>query len=139
MGDPCTKSEVYDYLRARNDCAAETAFFNSYLASGKESALANFVKRCMERINFSVRQNSIGQKVPDNWRELALADSARIREAFSEFGVDHVVNADQTFVRFYPEKEYVLAPKGAKCIGGKMNSNEKSWVHAHGWCRHECQ
>jgi hypothetical protein len=37
-----------------------------------------------------------------------------------------IVNADQTFLRFYPEHEYVLAPTGCKRVGGKIRSDEKS-------------
>jgi hypothetical protein len=71
-----------------------------------------FLSRCLDRINFSVRKNSIGQKVPENWRELSVANAEEVRKVFKEADVEVIVNADQTFLRFYPEHEYVLAPTG---------------------------
>ena len=125
-GDPATRNEVYDMLRIRDDCAQDTEFFKSMFSSGKQSCLSNFVTRCLDRIHFTVRKNSIGQKVPVNWRELALADSTKIKQVFKEAQVDIVINSDQTFIRFFPEMEFVLAPSGAKRVGGKINTNEKS-------------
>ena len=52
--------------------------------------------------------------------------SDKIHQKFSDAGVDVVLNADHTFVRFHPGKEFVLAPMGAKCIGGKINLDEKA-------------
>ena len=54
--------------------------------------------------------------------------SKKIRRKFIDAGVDVVVNADHTFLRFYPEEEYVLAPnpKGPKRIGGKIKFDEKA-------------
>jgi hypothetical protein len=34
-----------------------------------------------------------------------------------DFGATHVVNADQTFMRFFPEAEQVAAPTGVKRVG----------------------
>ena len=52
--------------------------------------------------------------------------SEKIRQKFIDAGVDVVVNADHTFLRFYPEEEYVLLPKGPKRIGGKIKLDEKA-------------
>ena len=52
--------------------------------------------------------------------------SDKIHQKFSDAGVDVVLNADHTFVRFYPEEEYVLAPMGVKRIDGKIELDEKA-------------
>jgi len=40
--------------------------------------------------------------------------------------VEILINADQTFVRFFPESEYVLAPTGIRRVGGKVRADEKT-------------
>ena len=125
-GDPCTRNEAYDELRTRDDCAEGTEFYNSYLLPAKGAQLANFLSRCLERMHFSNRRNSIGQKVPADWREKAEANVKEIKRILKELGVEVVINADQTFIQYYPESEYVLAPKGARRVGGNLESNEKS-------------
>jgi hypothetical protein len=125
-GDPVTRQETYDMLRVHDDCGEGTPFFNSFFAPNKSAALAGFLTRCLDRMNFAVRKNSIGQKVPEDWRELAVANVEEIRKALQEANVDIVVNADQTFLRFMPEQEYVLAPKGCKRVGGKVKTDEKA-------------
>lgn len=115
-------------LRTGDDCSEGTSFQESYFADGKRTSLTNFVSRTLERINFCARKNSIGQKFPQNWRELAVANSAEIRKLLREANVDVVINADQTFLKYYPEMDMVLAPTGAKRIGGKINVNEKAGI-----------
>ena len=67
----------------------------------------------LERMGFCNRKNSVGQSVPDTWYNDTLEAAYEIREKFKREGVEIVVNADQTFIQFHPESEYVLAPKGA--------------------------
>jgi hypothetical protein len=125
-GDPATRQEVYDMLRTRDDCDVGSAYYEGFLTPNKQAGLAGFVTRCLNRINYSERKNSIGQKVPEDWREQAIANAEEVRKVFKEADVDIVVNADQTFLRFYPEQEYVLAPKGCKRVGGKVKTDEKA-------------
>ena len=98
-------------------------FYEKYLRAGKEAGLSNFLSRCLKRINFSSRKNSISQVVPDTWRADAETASAEIRDAFKD--CDVIVNADQTFVKMYLEDEKVLAPVGTKRVGGKVNAADK--------------
>jgi hypothetical protein len=100
-------------LRCHEDCAAGSAFHTSNVA-GKETALAEFLKHALDRINFSCQKNSVGQKVPENWRELLIQNVKNIRELFAKEKVDIVVNADQCFIRFYPE-------------------GQKGRIYMHGW------
>lgn len=126
-GDPITRPEVYTELMDREDCAEGTEFFKSYLDPNKcQSGLSNFLTRCLNRIHFGARSESIGQKVPDNWRPMAEADAKTIRTDFKAADIDIVMNADQTFVHFYSEVGKVLAPKGTKRVGGKIKANEKA-------------
>ncbi len=80
--------------------------------------------RCLRRINFVSRKNSIGQVVPDNWRELAEETAERIRKNLAD--CDVIVNADQTFVKLYMESDFVLAPVGTKRVGGKVDTDKKA-------------
>lgn len=125
-GDPASRHEAYDMIRCRDDCAEGSDFHNRYLLDSKKSALAMFVTRCLDRMNYCVRKNSIGQKVPADWRERSEVNVEEIVAVLKEAKVEVVINADQTFIRYYPESDYVCAPKGAKRIGGNLSSNEKS-------------
>ena len=93
------------------------------MCAGKESSLANFLTRCLRRIDFVARKNSIGQVVPDDWRQLSEKSSESIRNNLRD--CDVIVNADQTFVKLYMEDETVLAPVGTKRVGGKVNPSDK--------------
>ena len=122
-GDPCTRLEVYDEIRARDDTTPGSEFYKTHLAPGKKPALAGFLTRCLKRINFSARKNSISQVVPDTWRQDAEKASTLIRERLKD--CDVIVNADQTFIRMYMEEEKVLAPTSTKRVGGKVNVKDK--------------
>eukprot|EP00957_Ditylum_brightwellii_P032919 2496244-Ditylum_brightwellii.AAC.1 len=52
------------------------------LVYGKESAVAIFITRVLKRIGFTMRKNSIGQTVPDDWVDQALESKQRIQETF---------------------------------------------------------
>ena len=69
------------------------------------------------------RKNSIGQVVPNSWREDSEEASKEIREKLKD--CDVVVNADQTFIKLHMEHEKVLAPSGTKRVGGKVNPTDK--------------
>ena len=43
-----------------------------------------------------------------------------------EANCDVVVNADQTFVNFYPETKQVIAPTAVKRVGGCVKSDDKA-------------
>ena len=122
-GDPTTRMEVYDEIHARDDTAPGTEFHNKHLRAGKGPALANFLTRCLKRINFAARKNSISQVVPDTWRQDSVEASQRIRERLKD--CDVIINADQTFVKMYMEAEKVLAPVATKRVGGKVNAADK--------------
>ena len=43
--------------------------------------------------------------------EIGGLESVRICETFRLAEIDVLINADETFLRFYPEEEHVIAPK----------------------------
>jgi hypothetical protein len=55
---------------------------------------------------------------------MSIQDSASIKRIFINAEFEIILHADQTFVHFYPKKEYVLSPTGATCVGGKINLND---------------
>ena len=79
----------------------------------------------LERSGWSLRKNSIGQTVPEDWRDMAEKNAARIQMRFSEEEVEVTINADQTFVNFFMEEEEVVAPTGTKRAGGRINADVK--------------
>ena len=101
----------YDELRLRY---TEGPFFEAVLKPDKTSVLCNFLRRSMDRIGYVVRQHSIGQTIPQDWKDQAITSSMEIRKRFQENNVDVILNADQTFVKFLHDDRFKLAPKGSK-------------------------
>ncbi|CAK4163939.1 unnamed protein product [Aphanomyces euteiches] len=66
-------------------------------------------------MHYSARCGSIGQAVPKNWNDIAVEDSARIRERMKN--CDRIVAMDETFILFHPHKEKLLVPTGSKRVG----------------------
>ena len=128
LGDPIGKIELKGEIISREDCDEGTEFYNNYLDPEKGSAASgftNWLKRCLERAGWSLRKNSVGQTVPEDWRQKAEANAKRIRERFKEEDVEVTINADQTFVNFFMEETQVVAPKGTKRVGGKIKADVK--------------
>ena len=135
IGDPIGKGELADELRARDDCREDFIveegdnFWQSYLDPAKDSAksgLSNWMSRVLDRMGWSMRKNSIGQTVPEDWREKAEKNAAELCKLFKDEGCTIVLNADQTFVNFYPEEQVVAAPKGVNRVGGRVKADVKA-------------
>ena len=69
--------------------------------------------------------STVSQKVPDNWVQIAQIQAERICETMRAAEVDVLINADETFVLFYPEDGHVIAPEGAKRVGSTNETNAK--------------
>ena len=122
QGNPIGKIEMKQEIITRDDCAEGTQFYNSYLDPKRNgSGYVNWINRVMAREGWSFRHNSVGQTLPEDWRQKAEDNVARINKKFKDDNVDIVRNADQTFVQFFMEEEYVAAPTGTKRIGGKVS------------------
>lgn len=74
---------------------------------------------------FSVRKTTIGQKLPDDWKEKAIRNTEALRNKMLDAGVDVLIKADQKFVQFYSERQYVLSPTGISRVEGKIKENVK--------------
>jgi len=107
-------------LRAREDFQPVTIFYNSFLTSNKGPHISQLLTQVLHFINFSVRKNTISQKIHYEWREMAITDSNQIRNLFKEKNVEIVIDFGQSFIQFNPEAQYLIAPKGARRIDRKM-------------------
>ena len=116
IGDPATRTGIMSELRVRNDGngIGDDEFYKTFLAEGKGAQLSKFLTKCIKNAGYSIRKNSIGQTVPDNWYQIAKEAAEKIHKRFVEEKVTDVCNADQTFMLFTPEEGYVIAPTGAK-------------------------
>ena len=98
---------------------------DSIFQDEKQASLSQWFSRLLHRHSWTVRKTTVSQKVPSNWIEVAQLDSARICETMRAAGVEVLINADQTFLRFYPEDDHVLAPVGSKRVGSTIKTDEK--------------
>ena len=83
------------------------------------------MKRVLKREGWSFRKNSVGQTVPEDWLEKAVDNAKRICERFRAAGVEEILNADQTFVKYHNEEETVVAPTNIKRVGGLVKADVK--------------
>ena len=126
LGDPATRESIVTELRLDVLNRENNEFHNSYLAAGKEAQLSRFVTDVIKREGFAVRKKSIGQTVPDNWREQAVEAAEIFRSVLKEEDVDDVVSADQTFVVYCNESKFVVAPAGVRRVGGHVKADCKN-------------
>ena len=69
----------------------------------------------------------IGQKIPDNWRELSLNFSKQTLEYFADKSISVIVTANQTFVKFLLAQENLLVPTGVKRVGTSVHNDDERW------------
>ena len=124
-GAPITPEQlqhmVMHHIKNSNDAPAIDLFIN-----GKRNTFNKFIQRVLKRNKFSVRNISISQSVPVDWRSKAEHNTMRIREKFRMEKVDVVINADETFLLFHPLGERLVAPTGVKRVGTVVQAdNEK--------------
>ena len=72
-----------------------------------------------------MRKETVSQKIPDNWKELSIAFSEEVQEKFRASGVNVIVCADQTFVKFLLADEKLLVPTGIRRVGTSVQSDDK--------------
>ena len=115
--------EIYHLLRTK--FTPGTLFHRLYLEDDKQPSLGQWFSRLLDRHNWTIRKTTVYQKVPANWIEIAQLDSARICEVMRAAGVEVLINADQTFLRSYPEVDRVLAPVGSKRVKPTIKMDDK--------------
>ena len=98
-----TCGPLYDQHLSKHDTRNKTA--------------RQWLRRVVDSANFSQRRESIGQKIPAEWRVLAERGAQRVRKTFSEAKVNVVINCDETFIRFHEASKKVLARKGSTRVG----------------------
>ena len=80
----------------------------------------------MAACGYTNRKSTISQKIPKDWYELTIASARDIRTKLKEFNPDHIVSADETFVKFHETSDKVLSPIGAKRVGAAVKVDEKA-------------
>ena len=127
MGDPISRPELY--MELEEAFTDGTPLFSQFLDPEKDNTgqqKAKWLSNTLARQGWSIRKRTVSQKVPENWFELAIECSEDILEQCEAAGIEHLVNADQTFMNFYHESEKVIAPRGAKRVGGNKQVDEKA-------------
>lgn len=79
--------------------------------------MRKFAERTLKSISFTTRKSSIAQKVPDNWKELALVGAEPVRILFLNEKVEVVLAADEIFLKFHKRDENLVVPRGVKRVG----------------------
>jgi hypothetical protein len=87
----------------------------------------------LKRNGWTLRKKTVSQKIPANWVEIAQTDSMRISDVMQRAGVDVLINADETFVKFYPADDRVIAPEGGLIGLDQTLKKTQKWV-ALLWC-----
>ena len=59
-------------------------------------------------------KNSIGQTMPEHWQNCAEVNAVALSKLLGDEKVEVTLNANKTFVYFYPEDYVVVAPKKHK-------------------------
>ena len=70
-------------------------------------------------------KKSITQKVPVNWKPLALQGAERVRRLFASEGEWYIINADETFLHFHEVSGRYIVPKGEEHVGIASKMSEK--------------
>mmetsp|Transcript_17294 Transcript_17294/g.42366 ORF Transcript_17294/g.42366 Transcript_17294/m.42366 type:complete len:712 (+) Transcript_17294:91-2226(+) len=91
-----------------------TKFYKNYFEIDNLSRFCNWRTRTLSRYGFSVRQKTISQSVPDDWADISQEAAEGIRYCFMAQNCGVIVNADQTFMRFHPGADSLIAPVGRK-------------------------
>ena len=77
-GNPLSKTTLYECIVGKY-CNIDCAFNDNILKSRNyPNSLHKFAERTLKSISFTTRRSSIAQKVPDNWKEVALVGAERV-------------------------------------------------------------
>ena len=87
--------------------------------------MAIFTSWAIKRIRHSNCKNCIRQAVPNDSCTISLTAAKETRKDFLTEDADVVVNADQTFINFYPKSLHVIAPKSSRYTEGNVKANIK--------------
>jgi hypothetical protein len=125
-GDAVTREEVYTAVRGRWHKTLEKAFQNIL---HDQSHLRKWLTRAPERMKYSDRSGSISQKVPLDWKNIAVQTAERICQQGRLLEVDNILAMDETFILYHLSASKVLVPTGIKRVGSLIPvANEKKGV-----------
>ena len=111
-GQPITKSEVR--IQCMKKFTEGDFFVNILDKAGNTNPFYVFLKRSLQRINFTDRKATISQQIPIDWKDRAREGAARVVKTFREKNVGAVMAADETFIRFHERNSRILLPSGEK-------------------------
>ena len=112
-GDPISKLQLNDMIRTK--FCSDDDFKNVVLDNS--NYFNKWTARVLNDMNFTDRKPSIAQKIPDDWRNIALNGAERVRKLFQSHSVKRIFSADETNVKFHEVSKTVLAPQGIKRVG----------------------
>jgi hypothetical protein len=124
--------ELRDLLEEKFKGPDYALFASKYLSSTQESAknFSKWVSRLLKRFGFSLRESTVSQSVPFDWKQQCIDFKAHVEYFFASFDPEYFVAADETFMKFHEaKKEKVITVKGQRRVntGTKMD-NEKMGV-----------
>ena len=122
-GQPITKSEVR--IQCMKKFTEGDFFVNILDKAGNTNHFYVFLKRSLQRINFTDRKATISQQIPIDWKDRAREGAARVVKTFREKNVGAVMAPDETFIRFHERNSRILVPSGEKRVGSAAKFNEK--------------
>ena len=126
-GDPVTPNELYKLTsRKFHDDPEIVTFKRIPLDPKKRNCFSNWVKQVLKKSGWVFREKTVSQKIPDNWVEIAKTDALRIAQVMKANGIEVLINADETFIHFYPAEKKVVAPEGLHRVGSNIEEDEKA-------------
>ena len=69
----------------------------------------------------SVRQLTVSQSIPDDWRNKVETNAAKIRKQLLDASPDVILATDEIFARYHDGGDTVIAPTGTKRVGYDWN------------------
>ena len=126
-GDPVTPNELYKLTSRKFDDVPEMVTFKRiHLDPKKRNRFSTWLKRVFKKSGWVFRKKTVSQKIPDNWVEIAKIDALRIAQVMKANGIEVLINADETFIHFYPADKKVVAPEGSHRVGSNIEEDEKA-------------
>ena len=120
--NPISKAQLKDMISLH--FATDSDFSEKVLSSS--NYFNKWIVRVLNDLDFSDRKSSIAQKIPENWRQVALSGAERICKLFKLHGIKCIFSADETNIKFHEASDTVLAPQGVKRVGSacKVSSSD---------------
>jgi hypothetical protein len=128
MGMPLSKEELRRLVLMKSKEQNWYEWRETYGQGSSQTIrkLTVFLDRAIRKIGFSIRKNTVSQKIPEDWRRLSELGAQRVRNYFKDARVDVVLAADETFIRFHESRGLLIAPSGEKRVGTAAQIDDKA-------------